>query len=355
MTRRRGKRRVARRPLLAREERRRLAYRWLSKGISKAEIARRLEVSYHAVWEWDVRRRTEGPRSWREHAHPGSGSRLTSDQRRRLLELLHRGARAQGYPTDLWTLKRVAEVIETEYGVEYSLSGVWRVLRALGLSAQVPLRRALERNESYIAEWVRVRWPEIFRYALAQRATLVFVDESGVQTTPNVRRSWAREGARPVLRTLGHRDKVSVISGVTLEGELYFETHRNDFSGTEVIWFLEQLLEEISGRVIVVWDNIGIHRSAEVATFLWLNRRRLETRRIPPYAPELNPDEAIWDVLKNDRLGNYCPRSFDELEATVRAEMAALKASPETVARAIRQTELPIHTIDQFLRAEGVH
>jgi transposase len=89
MTRRRGKRRVERRALLAREERRRFAYRWLAKGVSKAEIARRLEVSYHAVWEWDVRRGTEGLRSWREHAHPGSGSRLTSDQRRRLLELLH--------------------------------------------------------------------------------------------------------------------------------------------------------------------------------------------------------------------------------------------------------------------------
>jgi hypothetical protein len=57
----------------------------------------------------------------------------------------------------------------------------------------------------------------------------------------------------------------------------------------------------------------------------------------------------------DDRLRNYCPRSFEELEATVRAEMAALKASPETVARAIRHTELPIHTIDEFLRADGVN
>jgi hypothetical protein len=166
---------------------------------------------------------------------------------------------------------------------------------------------------------------------------------------PTGRTSWLSRGGR----TLGHRDKVSVISGVTLEGELYFEAHRNDFSGTEVIRFLEQLLEENSGRVIVVWKNIGIYRSAEVTTCLWLNRRRLETRRIPPYAPELNPDEAIWYVLKNDRLRNDCHRSFEEVEATMRAEMAVLKASPETVARAIRQTELPIHTNDEFLRAEG--
>jgi hypothetical protein len=109
------------------------------------------------------------------------------------------------------------------------------VLRALGLSAQVPRRRTLERNESYIAEWVRIRWPEIFREALEQSATMVFVDESGVQTTPNVRRSWSRAGDRPTLRTLGRREKVSVIGGVTLEGQLYFETHDLLLSGTEVI------------------------------------------------------------------------------------------------------------------------
>lgn len=343
-----------RRPVSAREERRRLAYRLFVKHVPKATIARTLGVSYVTVWRWEQRWRSEGPDSWREHEHPGSERRLSPRQQKALLTILKKGARARGYPTDLWTLKRVAEVIRKEYEVEYTLSGIWRVLRALGLSAQVPQLRSLERNERYIAEWVEHRWPEIFRHAQASHATLVFVDESGIQTNPNVRRSWAREGARPVLRTLGHREKISAISGVTLEGELYFELHRHDLTGTEVIWFLEQLLEEIRGRVIVVWDNIGIHRSAEVATFLWLNRRRLESRRIPPYAPELNPDEGLWDVLKNDRLANYCPASLEELEGTVRRELEALQAHPEFVMQAIRQTELPIHTVEQFFHAEGI-
>lgn len=341
------------RQVSAREERRRIAYRLFRQRVPKATIARTLGVAYVTVWRWETRWKREGSDSWRDHEHPGSERRLSARDQKALLGVLKRGARASGYPTDLWTLKRVAEVIRKEYGVEYTLSGVWRVLRALGLSAQVPLTRALERDERYIRHWVHHRWPEIFRGALDQNATIVFVDESGVQTSPNVRRSWATEGSRPVLRTKGHREKVSVISGVTLEGELYFECHRYDLSGTEVIWFLEQLLEEIPGRVVVVWDNIGIHRSAEVATFLWLNRRRMATRRIPPYAPELNPDEAIWDVIKNDRLANYCPTSLDELELTVTAELKALKADPERVWIAIRQTELPIHTVDQLVEAGG--
>ena len=174
----------------------------------------------------------------------------------------------------------------------------------------------------------------------------MFVDKSGLQTSPNVRRSWTATGSRPVLRCLSTREKLSVISGVTLEGDLFFEAHRHDLSGTEVVWFLEQLLEEIEGRVIVVWDNIGIHRCIEVATFSWLHQRWLQLRRLPPYAPELNPDEGIWDVLKNDRPANYCPTDFEDLETTVVRELRNLQASPARVLRALQQTGLPIHRVE---------
>ena len=326
-----------------REERRRLAYRWLRRGVPRAEVARHLKVSWAAVDKWEKRRLAEGPNSWREKRHPGAVPKLTAAQKTRLKEILLRGARAYGYPTDLWTLKRLAGVIRKEFGARYSLSGVWRALRALGFSAQVPLKRALERDDRYIRRWVRTIWPEIYRHARRTGATLLFVDEAGSQTTPNVRRTWAPEGWRPQLRIKGHWEKVSIISGVRLDGELYFDLYRNDITGTEVIWFLEQLLEELPGKILIIWDNGRIHRCPEVATFAWLNRDRLELRRFPPYAPEMNPDEGIWDVLKDDRLVNYCPTSLAELERTVKREMRRLKRDPRKVRTAIRQTELPIH------------
>jgi transposase len=313
----------------------------LQKHTPKATIARHLGVSYVTIWRWEQRWRSEGSEGWREHVHPGSERRLSRRDQKALLALLKRGARAYGFPTDLWTLKRVAEVIRKEYGVEYTLSGVWRVLRALGLSAQVPLTIGLERDERYIRHWVRVQWPAIAQRALRREATVVFADESGIQTTPNVRRSWAKVGERLVLRTPAHHEKLSVISGVTPGGELYFEIHEGDVTGTEVIWFLEQLLEEIAGRVMVIWDNGGIHRCREVSTFVWLNRHRLELGRFPPYAPELNPDEGIWDVIKDDRLANFCPRSREELHGKVTHELRRLREHPKRVRRAMRQTSLP--------------
>jgi Winged helix-turn helix len=118
---------------------------------------------------------------------------------------LKRGKTAFGCRNDLWTLKRVAEVTRKGYAVKNTLSGVWRVLRAPGLSTQVPLTIALERDETYIRKWVRSVWPEILDRDRRTNATLLFVDESGIQTSPNVRGSWTREGSRPVLRTKSRR------------------------------------------------------------------------------------------------------------------------------------------------------
>lgn len=226
------------RPISAREALRRRGFQLLRHGVPKVRIAEALGVSYVTVYRWDQRRKQGGSQLWRDLPKSGRPSRLTRSQREQLTAILVEGALSRGYPSGLWTLKRVAEVIREEFGVRYSLPGVWSVLRDLGFSAQVPLTRALERNEPYIRHWVQKTWPEIIQHAVMTNTTLVFVDESGIQTSPNVRRSWAIQGSRPVLRCLGSREKVSVISGVTLEGELYFEVHRDDMTGTEVIWFL---------------------------------------------------------------------------------------------------------------------
>ncbi len=132
------------RPISSREHRRKLEFEWLRQGVPKAEIARRLSVSYTAVRLWERRQRTRGPNGWREARHPGPARKLTEEQHRRLRKILLEGAQAHGYATDLWTLKRVAEVVEKEFGKEYTEPGFWHVLRDLGFSAQLPLARAFE-------------------------------------------------------------------------------------------------------------------------------------------------------------------------------------------------------------------
>lgn len=335
------------RPVItAAEERRRLAFLWLRRGVPKAEIARTLEVSYQSVYRWEFRQRALGPDAWRGRLHPGPARRLSAEQRKKLQKILLRGAQAHGYETDFWTLKRMAEVIEDEFGVSYTESGTWRLLRDMGFSAQVPLPRALERNEAYIRHWIGEEWPRIQARARRTGATLLFLDESCQQSFPNVRRTCAPEGSRPELRfRQGNRLELNLISAVTPEGALFFVFHEESSDSMRILEFLEKLLEDDPGRLMVVWDNGTTHRSKEVKAFLWEHRKRLETRRFPPYAPELDSDEQVWTVLKHQRLANFCPKSSEEIRDAVERGLRSLQAQPEVVASFIRHSELPLPPI----------
>ena len=97
----------------------------------------------------------------RSKTHPGRPSRLDDEQQRQLVTILLQGPRQAGYMTDLWTCRRIAEVISRTFDVTYHPSHVWKVLRGLGWTCQKPERRARERNEEAIADWRKFEWPRI--------------------------------------------------------------------------------------------------------------------------------------------------------------------------------------------------
>ncbi len=127
-------------------------------------------------------------------------------------------------------------------------------------------------------------------------------------------RTYAPCGETPVLRAPLTRDHLSVISGVTADGRLFAHMQEQAFSGATVVDFLRQLLRQIPGKLLVVWDGAPIHRGRAVQAFLANGAAaRLQMERLPGYAPELNPDEGVWNLLKRKELKNRCCRDLDEL------------------------------------------
>ena len=143
------------------ESRRRLAVSFLQKGLGLREVARLVGASSGSVVRWRDTYRRAGEEGLRAKPHPGAKPKLLVEGRKRLTELLLQGPLSHGYRTDLWTLKRVAEVIERHFGVRYHPSHVWRILRCMGWSCQKPERRARERNEETIRSWCEETWPHI--------------------------------------------------------------------------------------------------------------------------------------------------------------------------------------------------
>ena len=117
-----------------------------------------------------------------------------------------------------------------------------------------------------------------------------------------------------MLRAPLSRDHLSVIGGVTADGRLFTHIQDAAFTGETVVAFLRQLLRQIPGKLLVVWDGASIHRCQEVKDFLATGAaKRLQLERLPAYAPELNPAEGVWNLLKRRELKNRCCQDLGEL------------------------------------------
>jgi transposase len=143
------------------ERRRRTAARLLEQGLPEAEVARRVGVHRQSVNRWAQQLAEGGCQALKRAPRAGRPPQLSIADRQRIVQSLKRGPEALGYGTSLWTAWRVADLIERECGVKYSTVHAWRLLRALGWTPQRPASRALERNETAIRRWKRVRWPEL--------------------------------------------------------------------------------------------------------------------------------------------------------------------------------------------------
>jgi transposase len=149
---------MIRRDFAALEARRRAGVALLKRGATQTEVARKLGVSRQAVHEWWLAYRRGGLRALWHRRIPGRPRTLTTEQRKDLLKLLKKGALNHGFPTDLWTLKRIAKLIRREFGIAFHRSHVHRILVTEKWSCQVPKLQARERNERKIREWIRTTW-----------------------------------------------------------------------------------------------------------------------------------------------------------------------------------------------------
>ena len=142
------------------EQRRREGMRLLGQKMAQAEVARRVGVSRSAVCKWDARRKTQPGAAWKRRPL-GKPPRLSARHKAQLCRALKKGAQAHGFLNELWTLPRIAAVLEATCGVRLHPGHVWRVLGALGWSVQQPERRAFQRDEAAIAHWKRHTWPTL--------------------------------------------------------------------------------------------------------------------------------------------------------------------------------------------------
>ncbi len=143
---------------------------------------------------------------------------------------------------------------------------------------------------------------------------MVFVDESAFYLLPMAVRTYSPRGQTPVLQVPLSYDHLSAIGGITQEGRLFMQMQDHSYKGPDVVRFLQLLLREIPGKILVIWDGASIHRCHVVKNFTSKgDAQRIQIERLPAYAPELNPQEGIWNLLKRAELKNVCCLTLQDL------------------------------------------
>jgi transposase len=165
--------------------------------------------------------------------------------------------------------------------------------------------------------------------AQAQGQHLFFIDESGFYPLPSVVRTYAPVGQTPILREWWTRDHLSAISALSPEGKVYLSCQDHTLNSVDVVAFLEHLLREVPGRMILIWDGAPIHRSHVIKAFLANGAaQRIRLERLPAYAPELNPGEGLWAHLKGVELRNLCCFNLPHLRAELRDAVKRVRRKP---------------------------
>lgn len=284
------------------------------------------------IYRWLRAARRGGLRSLKARKHPGPSARLTARQRAQVFRWINgKDPRQYNFEFALWTRKIVAALIRETFGITLGLTAVGRLLAELEITPQKPLRRAYERDPKAIKRWIETDYPRLQARAKRRSARVFFLDEAGVRSDPVLGRSWAPRGETPQVSTSGQRQSINAISAVNGRGAFWFKVFSGRFNKERFLKFLKAFMRNRKYPAFLILDGHPSHRARLVAQYVQSLKGRLELHFLPGYAPELNPDEFVWNHLKKQGVSKKPLRKNESLRARVHYDLAQIKRSPALV------------------------
>lgn len=314
------------------EEIRIRAVKRVEAGESPEVVIKALGLTRPRIYEWLAKYREGGIDALRSKKAPGKTPKLSGPQLRRVYRLVvGNNPRQLKFEFALWTRSMVRELIRREFNVRLSEVSVGRLLKKLGLSPQRPRHKSYQQDELLVVKWMAEDFPTIKKLAKQENAEIFFGDESSVRSDYHSGTTWAPRGKTPIVETTGARHRVNLISAISQRGAMRFMATEDRVNSAVFIEFLKRLLTNATRPIFLIVDNHSVHRSSEVREFVKSTNSRLRLFYLPPYAPELNPDEHVWNYLKNHKIGRQSTKNGWELYKRVDSVMRSLQKFPEKI------------------------
>ena len=314
------------------EQIRRMAVRRVEAGEKPSSVMASYGLCRTDIYRWLRAVKKGGEAALKARKAPGRMPKLTAKQKRQVRRwICGKDPRQYHFDFGLWTRQIVAELIEQKFGIHLSLSSVGRLLDELEITPQKPLRRAYERDPKAVEKWIHEDYPRLKKRAKRRGAEIFFLDEAGIQSDAPLQRTWGAKGQTPVVRTSGQRQSVNAISAVTLRGGFWYSVYTGRLNATRFVTFLKQFLRGRRRPIFLVVDRHPAHRAACVARYVQSLKGRLELHFLPGYAPDLNPDEFVWNHIRQHGTSKTPLKQNESLYTRMESDLRSLKHSPRLV------------------------
>jgi transposase len=262
----------------------------------------------------------------------GPEPKLTEKQRQQVKRwILGKDPRQYGFDFGLWSRRIVRELIAAKFGIELGLTAVGRLLASLDITPQKPLRRAYERDPAAVEKWIKETYPELKKRAKRLGAKIFFQDEAGFQSDPTLGRTYGLKGKTPVVQTSGQRQSLNVVSAINARGEFWAATYTSKLNAELFVVFLENFMQCQTGKVFLVVDGHPAHKAKLVQKYVQRLQGRLELHFLPPYAPDLNPDELVWSYMKANGVSKKPLKQNESLQKRIEEDLNAVQKNCKLV------------------------
>jgi len=316
------------------EEIRRMAVQRVREGERPSVVIASYGFNRPVIYRWlrQARGRGHGLRALRSRKGTGRPRRLTLKQEQQLFRWINgKDPRQHGFDFGLWTRLIVRKLIGQKFGVNLGVTAVGKLLAKLGLTPQKPLKRAYERDPAAIEAWKRDIYPSIAKRAKRIGAEIYFWDESGFRADAVQGTTWSPKGKSAIVPVPGQRQSVSAASAINARGGFWFVTYKGGMSAELFIGMLKDLMRRRRKPLFLVLDSLPAHKAKIVQYYVASTRGKLEFHFLPGYAPELNPDELVWNYMKRTGTAKRPLAKGESLHDRVDAELLLIKLNSALV------------------------
>jgi transposase len=324
----------------AQEEIRIRAVQRVQAGESPEEVIKTLGFSRACIYNWLASYRSGGWHALRTGERTGRKKKLDGKQIKWLYKTIRdKDPQQLKFEFALWTRAMIGELIKRQFGIKISPTSVGRLLSQLGFTCQKPLYRAYQRDPQAVEDWKNKEFPEIQKRAKKEGAVIFFQDESGVRSDFHAGKTWALKGETPVIESTGARFGLNMIGAITPKGEMNFMIVQGSVQAVQICDFLKRLMKGRDRKVFLIWDGHPTHRSKQVKKCVASFDGQLEIFFLPPYSPDLNPIEQLWNHTKNNGTGRKAIKGPDHLKAAVYRKLRSLQKLPKIIASFFRHPD----------------